>query len=91
MSDTSTTTTPTINPDLDEGVRFYAANTIKGEFTRRKNNKKRDKKAHAANWALAKLSKVDSSTLLAGGSVTVIASTGRCQTITVRTSDIVPA
>ena len=49
----------------------YALATVKGEFTRRKNNKRRDKKVRAKSWQLAKLSKSDLPTLEAGGEVIV--------------------
>lgn len=72
---------------LAEGERFYTANTLKGEITRRKNNKSRDKHVPAKNWALAKLSKADVTAILAGGKVTVEAiSSGRTQTVCLKQS-----
>lgn len=80
ITDTDTST------DLAEGERFYAANTLKGEITRRKNNKSRDKRVPAKNWALAKLSKVDVRIILEGGKVDVEAGTGRTQTVCLKAS-----
>lgn len=62
-------------------TKTYTAKALDAELGRRRNNKRRDAKAKAASFRLAKLTKADMDAIKNGEIVTVTFSTGRVEHI----------
>lgn len=67
-------------------VKQFTEAALNAEIGRRKNNKGREKTARTASWALGKLTKPQFVEVKAGGTVRVVANSGRKADVSLKAS-----